>query len=312
MNPNQCPICGGAAETGGSGDAKQINCSRCGHYVATLTAVAMMQSRVQDRTAMARLSHAIRRRAAADSWPEIDSSNLDALAAEKLPRPHEQVKLLVMWIASELGEDSMGGVPVENYEDLAGVIGAIDGDAVYDISAETVLSALVRHIPDDCLGLTVKGWNLYEEELARTMATTSSKKVFIGHGGAPAWRDLKDFLRDTLKLEVDEYNMAPAAGLTTKERLEEMLDAAGFAFLVMTGEDETPEGKLNARLNVVHEIGLFQGRLGFRKAIILLEEDCEQFSNIVGTTQIRFPKKNLMAKSEEIRGVLRREKIING
>ncbi|WP_210164136.1 TIR domain-containing protein [Sinorhizobium meliloti] len=290
---------------------KQINCSRCGHYIVTLTAVAMMQSRVQDRTALARLSHAVRRRAVAEIWPEIDSSNLDALAAEKLPRPNEQIKFLVNWLASELGEDSMGGVPVEGYEDLAGVIGAIDGDAVYDIVGEAVLVGLVRHVPDDCLGLTVKGWNLYEEEAARAMPTTGNK-IFIGHGGAPAWRDLKDLLRDTLKLEVDEYNMAPAAGLTTKERLEEMLDAARFAFLVMTGEDETPDGKLNARLNVVHEIGLFQGRLGFRRAIILLEEDCEEFSNIVGVTQIRFPKNNLLAKSEEIRGVLRREAIING
>lgn len=62
--------------------------------------------------------------------------------------------------------------------------------------------------------------------------------------------------------------------------------------------------------NVVHEIGLFQGRLGFRRAIVLMEEGCNQFSNIEGLGQIRFPKGDIRAKSEDIRGVLSREKII--
>lgn len=43
----------------------------------------------------------------------------------------------------------------------------------------------------------------------------------------------------------------------------------------MTGEDEDKEGKLNARPNVIHEIGLFQGRLGFSRAIVLLEDETE-------------------------------------
>jgi predicted nucleotide-binding protein len=61
---------------------------------------------------------------------------------------------------------------------------------------------------------------------------------------------------------------------------------------------------------VIHEIGLFQGRLDFEKAVILLEEGCESFSNISGLTDIRFPKGNIMAKSEEIRQVLEREGIL--
>ncbi len=71
--------------------------------------------------------------------------------------------------------------------------------------------------------------------------------------------------------------------------------------LVMTAEDEQVDGKLRARMNVVHEAGLFQGRLGFTKAIILLEERCEEFSNIEGLGQIRFPEGNIGAAFEEIR-----------
>jgi predicted nucleotide-binding protein len=79
---------------------------------------------------------------------------------------------------------------------------------------------------------------------------------------------------------------------------------------MMTAEDEQPDGTLRARENVVHEAGLFQGRLGFRKAIILLEDGCEEFSNIRGLGQIRFPKNNVSAKFDEIRQVLEREGLI--
>jgi len=64
---------------------------------------------------------------------------------------------------------------------------------------------------------------------------------------------------------------------------------------------------VSVTLNVVHEAGLFQGRLGFQKAIILLEEGCEDFSNIDGLGRIGFPKGTISAKFEEIRAVLRRE-----
>lgn len=134
--------------------------------------------------------------------------------------------------------------------------------------------------------------------------------VFIGHGQSSVWRDLKDFLQDRLNLPWDEFNRMPVAGITNINRLSQMLDSAAIAFLVMTGEDAQKNGELHARMNVIHEAGLFQGRLGFTKAIILLEEGCEEFSNIQGLGQIRFPKDNIKAAFEEIREVLEREEII--
>lgn len=88
-----------------------------------------------------------------------------------------------------------------------------------------------------------------------------------------------------------------------------MLDAACFAFLILTGEDQHGDGEVHARENVIHETGLFQGRLGFERAIVLLEEGCKEFSNIHGLTQIRFPKGHISACFEEIRRVLEREQI---
>lgn len=131
--------------------------------------------------------------------------------------------------------------------------------------------------------------------------------VFIGHGRSSVWKDLKEFIKDRLALPYDEFNRVPVAGITNIERLSEMLDAAAIAFIILTGEDEQADGVLHARMNAVHEAGLFQGRLGFTKSIILLEDGCEEFSNIHGLGQIRFPKGNISAVFEEIRRVLERE-----
>jgi predicted nucleotide-binding protein len=63
-------------------------------------------------------------------------------------------------------------------------------------------------------------------------------------------------------------------------------------------------------MNVIHEVGLFQGRLGFTRAIVLVEEGCQEFSNIQGLGQIRFPVGNISACFEEVRRVLEREAVI--
>jgi predicted nucleotide-binding protein len=82
------------------------------------------------------------------------------------------------------------------------------------------------------------------------------------------WRELKDFLQDRLHLTIDEFNSVSTAGVATSNRLEEMLHNAAFAFLILTAEDEQADATFRARENVVHEAGLFQGRLGFKKAIL--------------------------------------------
>ena len=144
-----------------------------------------------------------------------------------------------------------------------------------------------------------------------TLAHAQGSNIVIGHGRSPLWLELKAFVETSLRLHVDEFNRVPIAGVTTTARLTQMLDEAAIAFLVMTAEDEQADGKVRARENVVHEIGLFQGRHGFHRAIVLVEEGCEEFSNISGLGHIRFPKGNICAKFEEVRRVLERERLVS-
>lgn len=138
----------------------------------------------------------------------------------------------------------------------------------------------------------------------------SGQSVFIGHGGSGEWWKLSDFIQNRLGLRWDEFNRVPVAGLSTVQRLEEMLDNAAMAFVVMTAEDEMADGGLRARENVVHEAGLFQGRLGFTRAVLVAEEGCGKFSNIHGLGLITFPAGRLELAFESVRSVLEREGLV--
>ena len=149
------------------------------------------------------------------------------------------------------------------------------------------------------------------ERLARIIAPRlEATKIFIGHGRSAEWLKLRIFFSQTLGIPCDEFNIEPTAGLQTAHRIESMLASARMAFLVMTAEDQHADGTSHARENVVHEVGLFQATLGSRRAIVMLENGCSRFSNLDGLTTINFSPGDIMARSEEIRGVLTRERFL--
>jgi hypothetical protein len=154
-----------------------------------------------------------------------------------------------------------------------------------------------------------KVFRVFERRLLASSIVVEAEPivVFIGHGRNPQWRDLKDHLQDHHGFKVTHYEIGPRAGLTVKEVLEKMLTESSFALLVLTGEDEDSEGQMHARENVIHEAGLFQGALGFRRAIVLLEQGCKEFSNINGLNQIRFSKSNIREAFGDVVATIRRE-----
>ncbi|MDT0262435.1 TIR domain-containing protein [Jatrophihabitans lederbergiae] len=191
-------------------------------------------------------------------------------------------------------------------------------DAVLALAPHQEFVAVIESMRSPYVGLQelVRLGNQVVSHLRRRPAPTvdglkgvpvGAGKVFIGHGRSKEWMALSAFVEKRLRLDTDEYNRIPTAGIHTSDRLQSMLDDAAFALLVLTGEDEQEDGRIVARLNVVHEVGLFQGRLGLRRAIVMLEDGCEEFSNIAGLGQIRFPRGNISAAFEEVREILERE-----
>jgi predicted nucleotide-binding protein len=131
--------------------------------------------------------------------------------------------------------------------------------------------------------------------------------VFIGHGRSIQWRMLKDHLADLHGYRVEAFETGARAGHAARDVLEEMLRKSAFALLVLTAEDEQADDTFRARQNVVHEAGLFQGRLGFCRAIVLIEDGCESFSNIEGIQHIRFSAQNIRETFGDVLATLRRE-----
>ncbi len=143
---------------------------------------------------------------------------------------------------------------------------------------------------------------LSKEELLKEFSSAEAKpkvkskgkgKVFIGHGRSKLWARLQIYLNEELNLETITFEAESRTSETIINILNEFLDNSSFAILVMTGEDETVEGKSRARQNVIHEAGLFQGRLGFDKVIILKQSDLEEFTNIAGLQYIPFSDENI-------------------
>nr|SUS16590.1 unnamed protein product [Ciceribacter selenitireducens ATCC BAA-1503] len=222
----------------------------------------------------------------------------------------EQVRGVEISSAQQLSRAFLGGGQFMTQDTRA-----LNGGARAAPHQLVIAEATALNQPAECgkqLAEVVRqiGSHLVRTERKARVSSLVGTNVFIGHGRSPSWRELKDFIEGRLHLPSDEFNRVPVAGMSNITRLNEMLESAAFAFLILTAEDEQRDGKLNARMNVVHEMGLFQGRLGFMRAIVLLEDGCEEFSNIQGLGQIRFPKGNVAAAFEEVRMVLEREGLV--
>jgi predicted nucleotide-binding protein len=139
--------------------------------------------------------------------------------------------------------------------------------------------------------------------------TAKTPCIFIGHGHSKLWARVKVFL-DELHIPTVTYESESRVGESIVPVLEKMLDQATFAVLILTAEDETASGELRARQNVIHEAGLFQGRLGFKKAVLLRQKGLENFSNVDGLQDIRFSGDDIEHTFYQLERVLKREKVI--
>ena len=106
------------------------------------------------------------------------------------------------------------------------------------------------------------------------------------------------------------HESEPRTGPSIVPVLEKMLAQASFAVLVVTAEDDTAEGTKRARQNVIHEAGLFQGKLGFGRAVLLVQDGVEALSNIAGLQYLPFAGDNVEQTFYELQRVLKREGLV--
>jgi len=140
--------------------------------------------------------------------------------------------------------------------------------------------------------------------------TAKPPRIFIGHGHSKLWARVQVFLENELHVPTVTYESESRVGESIVPVLGKMLDQATFAVLILTAEDETASGELRARQNVIHEAGLFQGRVGFKKAVLLRQEGLENLSNVDGLQDIRFSGDKIEQTFYQLERVLKREKVI--
>ena len=158
------------------------------------------------------------------------------------------------------------------------------------------------------LGAAITRFKRNPDLLKRRKAQETLRKrenVFIIHGKDEAkWRELKEIVRDEFRLNPIILQEQPDAGCKTLiEKFEYYANECSYAIAVFTPDDEVNTGKetyLQARPNVIYELGWFCGRLGRECVMLLLKEETSVFSDFGGIIQKRF-QKDIREKLSEIK-----------
>ena len=165
------------------------------------------------------------------------------------------------------------------------------------------------------LSLATELSNLSEEKLIEINETFKPKKqpvsrgdgyVFLGHGRSKLWARVQLYLKDDLKINTVSFESDSHTNETIINILEDFLNKATYAILILSAEDETSDGKTRARQNVIHEAGLFQGRLGFNRVTLLKQDKTEDFSNVAGLQFIPFTGDNIEQTFYELQRILKK------
>jgi hypothetical protein len=250
-------------------------------------------------------------RQATDAFNDAKSTLTSVLTAELDDRDDPRLRAALAEIeAAEptTGDDPIGRrqpprVPSHDTEATR------DGTVVPPHIALLARLEAMREPAAQCMWLATEVGEIatYIEERAGAAARN---RIFIGHCGSPMWRELQAYLVEVLGLKEPWFDRVPADGADATRRLWGMLDGVDAAFVVVTLSDERDGLARVVRENVVHEIGLFGGRLGANRAFILVEEGCEGFDDVIGISQIRFPAGRLEAVFADVRRVLQRAAIL--
>jgi predicted nucleotide-binding protein len=129
-----------------------------------------------------------------------------------------------------------------------------------------------------------------EQQVARH-PRSEDESIFVVHGHAGETRETVARFLQSLGTNPVILHEQPNSGQTIIEKFERHGSAAGFAVVLLTGDDEgrnRRDGELQprARQNVVLELGFFYGTLGRDHTAILYEPGVELPSDLGGLLYI--------------------------
>ena len=119
----------------------------------------------------------------------------------------------------------------------------------------------------------------------------NNKKVFIIHGhDEPNLMRLRTMLKERFQLEPIILSEIAGEGRPIITKLTDVAKSVAFAFALLTPDDlvNSAEEYLQARPNVMIEIGLFYGLLGTDRVCLLYKENTKIPSDLYGIQHIPF------------------------
>lgn len=225
----------------------------------------------------------------------IESHNGIHIYRDDDPAFRQYVRELIDLFNDALGRNSYTAQIVDEFNNgVSNYLGSPSYKCVENIIA-VVRAAITRFNRNPALLQRTKA----EENLRHR------EKIFVIHGRDEAkWRELKDILRSEFRLSPIVLTEQPDAGCrTVVEKFEYYAQACSYAIAVFTPDDEVMSGEntyLQARPNIIYELGWFCGRLGRHGAMLLLKEGTSLFSDFGGIIQKRFSQ-NISERLVEIR-----------
>lgn len=142
---------------------------------------------------------------------------------------------------------------------------------------------------------------------AEAVSKPGGPGIALGHGKSALWRSFHEQIVADFPIPCHGFQQVPLPGLGTMAAMLEVLPRARFAILMLTCEDAAAEGELAAALNVVRLAGLFQGRLGFSKVLLLMEDGATVLPGVNDLPRLVFPVGNPSAIWPEARAILENE-----
>jgi sugar/nucleoside kinase (ribokinase family) len=120
--------------------------------------------------------------------------------------------------------------------------------------------------------------------------SSRARGIFIAHGRDSQWLAVKEFIDIECRLPTLAFNSGAWSGKAVTEALERYLEQCSFAVCVLTAEDTHGGNREWARQNVVHEVGLFQGRYGMHRVVLLVEDGCGFVPIAPAEQVVHFPR----------------------